>query len=171
MASERRVSRQAIGWLAGVVVLYLPAFIFWPNWVNRWLASPRPLALRAMAGLIPRGLALSAGQGWLFWFLWLVLSAGLLGWLLRRGNMSLDRWMLWYFIASPLIHDYDVIQLIPQIEDATTRKLAVILSIPLWLVILFFYSNDLAWIAVTLIAPGLLIYGMWKKKPERIVET
>lgn len=167
--SERRISRQAIGWLSGVAVLYIPVFFFWPDWVSRWLSSPRPLALRAMAGLIPRGLALTVGGGWLFWVLWLFLSVGLFIWLLRKGGMTLDRWMLWYFIASPLVHDYDVIQLIPQIEDATTRRLAVLLSIPLWLVILFFYANNLAWFAVTLIAPGLLIFEMWSPKTEKLL--
>ena len=169
--SERRISRQAIGWLSGVSVLYLPAFIFWPDWVGRWLTSPRPLALRAMAGLIPRGLAVTVGGGWWFWVLWLVLSVSLLFWLLRKGGMTLDRWMLWYFIASPLVHDYDIFQLIPQFEDATTRKVAVLLSTPLWVVILYFYNNDLAWFAVTLIAPGLLIFEMMKKKPEKLAVT
>jgi hypothetical protein len=161
---ERRISKQAIGWLIGVVVLYVPSFIIYPNWVSEWLASPRPLALRAMAGIIPRSLAVGLGGGWIFWSLWLIFSGLVLVWIIRKGGLSLDRWMLWYFIVSPLVHDYDLIQLIPQIGSAKARTLALILSIPLWLVILFFYNNNLAWFAVTLIAPGLLIFDLWKRQ-------
>ena len=160
---DRRIPRHAIGFLVGVVIIFLPSFILDPGWISDWLATPRPLALRAMAGLVPRGLAWLTGSGWIFWAIWLVISAGLVFVLHRKGGLTLKRWMLWYFIVSPLVHDYDVIQLIPLIEISKTRKLAVFLSIPLWVVIFFFYSNDIAWFAVTLIAPGLLLYDMVDK--------
>ena len=139
--------------------------------LREWLASPRPLALRAMAGIIPRSLAVGLGGGWIFWSLWLIFSGLVLVWIIRKGGLSLDRWMLWYFIVSPLVHDYDVIQLIPQIESDKARTLALILSIPLWLVILFFYNNNLAWFAVTLIAPGLLIALLFNLLQEIAIPT
>jgi len=160
--TERKIPRQAWACLAAVGVVYLSSFLFSPGWIWRWLAAPRPLALRAMAGLIPRSLAYLVGRGWLFWVLWLVISAALFIWILRRG-MTLERGMLWYFITSPLIHDYDLIQLIPQIEDPATRRMALILSIPTWIAILFFYSFDPAWFAVTVIAPGLLLLDFFRK--------
>ncbi len=168
---ERRIPRQAIGWLAGIAVLYIPPFFVSPGWVGQWLASPRPLALRAMAGLFPRGLALALGGGWLFWTMLALLSGLLLYVIWCKGGLNLDRWMLWYFIISPLVHDYDVIQLIPLIETPKERRLAVLLSLPLWLVILFFYSTDVAWFAVTLIAPGLLIYRLWRENGSHAVTT
>lgn len=160
--TERKIPRQAWVCLAAVGVVYLPSFLFSPGWIGRWLAAPRPLALRAMAGLIPRSLAYLVGRGWLFWGIWLIISVALFIWILRRG-MTLERGMLWYFIASPLIHDYDLIQLIPQIEDPATRRMALFLSIPTWIVILFFYSFDPAWFAVTVIAPGLLLQDFFRK--------
>lgn len=160
--ATRKIPRQAWACLAAAGVMYLPSFLLSPGWIGRWLAAPRPLALRAMAGLFPRSLAYLLGRGWLFWVLWLVISAALFVWIFRRG-MTLERGMLWYFITSPLIHDYDVIQLIPQIEEPATRRMALILSIPTWIVILFYYSFDPAWFAVTLIAPGLLLQDFFRK--------
>lgn len=40
------------------------------------------------------------------------------------------------------------------------RQIAALLSLPTWAVIALAYANDRAWFAVTLIAPGLLIWSI-----------
>jgi hypothetical protein len=164
----RRIPRQAWAWAAASAVIYLPAFILQPDWVSRWLSSPRPLFERALAGLIPRSLILVLEPGWLYWGLWLLLAGGLLitTWLItkRRGGLDLDILTIWYFIASPVVHDYDLIQLIPLLEEKRERWLAVLLGLPTLSVILFAYGNDAAWFVITLIAPGLWLYRMLTRK-------
>lgn len=164
--SERRIPRQALAWLATSAALYLPAFILQPDWIFRWLSTPRPLFERALAGLLPRSLlTLLPSQGWAFWMLWLAGAAGLLWltWKRSAGKKPFDLALLWYFTVSPLVHDYDLIQLIPALESRASRLAAVLLSLPGWLVILFAYGNDSAWFAFTLIAPGLLVYWLARK--------
>lgn len=163
---ERRVPRQTLAWLAATAVMYLPAFVLQPDWVVRWLSSPRPLFERALAGLVPRGLVLLGVQGWLFGVL-LVLAvvAGLiLLWRWSKGKLTLEMLTLFYFVVSPLVHDYDLIQTIPLLETRRAQWLAVLLGIPTLVVILFAYEVDAAWMAVTIIAPGVLIYQLAQKK-------
>lgn len=156
---ERRLPRQLIAFVATTAAIYLPAFILQPDWVQRWLSNPRPLFERAMAGLIPRGLVLLRLDGWWFLAIWLVLALLSLYGVTRlfQKRISLDVLTLWYFFVSPLVHDYDLIQTIPLVEKAGERWAAVLLGLPALWVILFAYGNDAAWIAITIIAPGLLL--------------
>jgi hypothetical protein len=164
LRKNRHIPRQAWAWLASMAVLYLPGFIVLPDWMREWLQSPRPLSARAMSGIIPRTLFLGlASQPGLFWLAWILLSFGLLAliWQLNHHRLTLDLLVLWSFVASPLVHDYDLVQLVPLLETRRLRWGAVLLSIPGWLVILFAYSNNAAWYVFTLIAPGLLVLWLW----------
>ena len=147
--------RQACIFGLTATALYLPSFLFSPTWLLDWLGNARTLRPRAMAGFIPRVL-ITPTDGGLFWLGVLVLGGVLLGWLWRRGRLDLDSAVLWGFVVSPLLHDYDLIQLVPLLQG---RRLlwAVVLSLPTWLVILAAYEVDAAWGVVTIIGAGLLI--------------
>lgn len=158
---ERRIPAQAWGWAGGILVYYLVgALAGGPMWVLDWLANPRPVGLRAQAGILPRTL-IELGllpQALLFW---LLLAGGALAlltgaWLRNYRRMPFDLWIFLSATFNLLMHDYDLIQLIPLLNTPLLRKTALLSSIPLWLVILFAYSNDTAWYAVTLIAPALV---------------
>jgi hypothetical protein len=157
--SQRRLPRQA--WTYGVTmtVMFLPGLAVVPDWPIRWLSQPRPLFERAMSGLVPRTLLIALpSHTTVYWLSWIVLSALLLlaVWVLNRRRLSLDLLVLWGFVASPLVHDYDLIQTVPLLESRMLRWVALLLSVPGWWVILFAYGNDSAWFLFTIFAPGLL---------------
>lgn len=156
---HKRAPNSLWAYVGTVALLYLPGFILIPDWPLRWLQQPRPLFMRALAGFIPRSLALLIDPAMPpFWIILIVLAAGLLAlmaWLHKR--LDFDLWMLWSFTANPLVHDYDLIQIIPLLETRALRIAALILSIPCWLVIVFAYANDPAWYVFSLIPPGLLL--------------
>ncbi len=79
---------------------------------------------------------------------------------LLRRRLTLKTWTLLWFIFFPLVHDYDVIQLIPLLETRRERAIALIASVPMWIVITFAYDVDPAWIVVGFIAPIVLGYNM-----------
>jgi hypothetical protein len=161
-----------IGFVSITGLLWIPSFFVYPNWPFDWLSSPRPLAFRAMAGLLPRSLLLAIPQSILYFAILIPLAIILL-WLIRR-HWSFETSLIWYFIVSPLVHDYDLISLLPILKTHRQRTIAVLLSIPTWLVILFAYSNDFAWFAVTLIPAGLYILALksgWvTPQPEPIAD-
>jgi hypothetical protein len=156
---QKRIPQQAWVWLITMAVLYLPSFAVMPDWLVRWLRSPRPLFERALSGFIPRTLLLTwSSQNYLYWIVWIGLSILLLIviWRIKRQQLNLDLLVVWGFIVSPLVHDYDLIQLVPLLETRLLQWGAVILSLPGWWVIISAYANDQAWYVFTLIAPGLL---------------
>lgn len=154
-----RVSKQFLGWVAAMTVIYGVPFLADPGWFSQWLGHPRPLFERALAGFVPRGLVMLGIHGWAFWGLWMVVTLLSFFLLLKyvRRKVDLDLLTLWYFGFSPLVHDYDLIQLIPLLDSRRLQWGAVALGIPTLLVILFAYGIDKAWAVVTIIAPGLLI--------------
>ena len=159
---HRRVPAQVWGFAMATGALYAPSFIIWPDWPVQWLSRPRPLFERAMSGLIPRALLPVADSASLtYWAIWLVVSGMLLCgvWLACRRKLSLTPLMLWSFIASPLVHDYDLIQLVPLLDTPAMRWGAVLLSLPGWVTILSAYGQDNAWFVFAFIGPGLL--GIW----------
>lgn len=85
-----------------------------------------------------------------------VLLIGVAIFYLWNRQVSLDLLMVWSFVVSPLVHDYDLIQLIPVLEKRKLHMAAILSSIPGWLTILLAYQDDKAWITFTLIAPILL---------------
>ena len=156
-----RVPRQAWGCVVTAALLYAPAFALWPSWPLAWLSSPRPLFARALSGLIPRALVYLTESPAVYWGMWLLLTAVLVMVFRRyyRGPLGLTPIMLLSFIVNPFVHDYDLIQLIPLLQTRGQRWAAVLLSVPVWVVIVAAYGVDAAWSVVTLIAPGLL--GVW----------
>jgi len=158
--STGKIPRQAISFVLSVLVIYAPAFLFYPNWINEWLNNPRPLFLRALSGFVPRILVVLAPENPVLFWTALCLSSGLLFfaiWKLTRKQIPLDVFVLFSFLVSPLVHDYDLIQLIPMIKSTREKVIAVLLSLPGWVVIITQYTNDAAWFVFTIIAPGLLI--------------
>ena len=160
------IVRQAWAWVITTIIIYLPGFFIMPDWPSRWLSHPRPLFDRAMAGFIPRTLLYIVSSQTLAY--WIILSLTgmllLLGiWLLNRKVITLDLAVLWGFVTSPLVHDYDLIQLVPLLDKPVLSVIAVLLSIPGWFVILFAYSSNSAWYAFTMIAPGVLCTLLYQK--------
>jgi hypothetical protein len=161
-ARERHVPPANLGFLAACGLLWLPSLLVYPRWPLDWLANPRPFMLRAMAGIVPRSLAwLLPGWFWAGMGLALVLAA-IWAW---KKRFDLDRLIVLGFIVSPLLHDYDLVQLMPILEDKSLMKWAILAGIPMWITLLFFYGTDTAWWTATLIAPALLL-AMFARKPE-----
>lgn len=156
MRTQRRIPAQALVFAFSALLIYLPGFFIIQDWLTQWLGHARPLALRGLSALLPRSLLmLFPGGGALFWGLLIAASLLLLIWLVRilRGRLTFDSWMLWSYLVNPLILDYDLIQMIPLLNQRSLYRTAVLASLPLWLVIFFAYDNDVAWFAATLIAP------------------
>jgi hypothetical protein len=152
------------------LLIYLPGFLIIPDWVTQWLNQARPLKSRAMAGILPRSLYMIMGQSNLVF--WIILAiAGLAALLviirLIRGPLSFEGFMLWSYLVNPLVHDYDLIQMIPIFETLNLRWTAILASIPTWIVIFFAYGNDEAWYVVTFIPLIILIVWIWKTGSKR----
>jgi hypothetical protein len=166
------VPRQAWSCVATTAIIYLPGFILMPDWLLRWLSVPRPLFLRALSGFIPRTLLVCHIQGPVFLVILLTLAVLTLWlvWCVGGRQIDFDSIMLWGYVVNPLVHDYDLIQLLPCLYNSRLRCIAALLSIPGWLVILFAYANDMAWYVFTIIAPGLLftmlLHSRKLKKPK-----
>lgn len=120
-----------------------------------------------MSGFVPRNLLyLVTPETAIYWIVLAGVGALLLLgiWLLNGKQITLDVAVVWGFIVSPLVHDYDLIQLVPLLEKPRLQLIAVLLSIPGWMVILFAYSNNSAWYAFTIIAPGILCALLYQKQ-------
>lgn len=162
---ERKLPPQAIAFIAVTALLYLPSFLVMPDWVGQWLRAPRPLFERALSGFIPRTLLVTLGeQGAAYWLLLVALGGALLAlvWWLHRRRLTFDLLLLWSFVVSPLVHDYDLLQLVALLDTPRRRFAAVLLSIPGWLVIATAYNDNSAWFWFTIIAPGLLAVALWE---------
>jgi hypothetical protein len=155
----KRFPSSLFGFLVGVGSLYIPSFILYPTWPLDWLQSPRPLFERAMSGFVPRTLLLLKLSPYLYAVL--LISISLLTFLLLYKRFSIDRFIIWSFVISPFVHDYDLIQIIPLIKSTRQKILAVLLSLPTWVVIFTAYANDTAWHVVTLVGLGLLFFYVW----------
>lgn len=152
MAQWRHQPKQAVVFFMTSILIVAPSFMLDPTWLWRWLHNTRTLRPRAMSAIVPR-LMIAMTDGWLFWVV-VVLVGGIMLWRLRK-QVDLDMLVLWGFVVSPLVHDYDVIQLIPLMESRLMH-VAVVLSLPLWVVILGAYNVDAAWGVVSLIGVGLM---------------
>jgi hypothetical protein len=165
---QRRLPRQAWAWLATLLGFYLPGFLFLPDWPLRWLRNPRPLFDRAMSGFIPRSLLwVFDWHSWAYWLAWLAFSGLLLwlAWRLSQRRLGLDVLVLWSFVCNPLVHDYDLVQLVPLLDTPRMQRAAVLLGLAGLLVIAFAYANDQAWYVYTIIAPGLLAVKLIQLRP------
>jgi hypothetical protein len=85
--------------------------------------------------------------------------------LLNKRRFPLQLAMLWSFMVSPLVHDYDLIQLIPLLKGRSIRLAALLAAIPAWYVLIARYQDDAAWLVFALIAP-LLAVGWFLASPR-----
>lgn len=157
--SSTRPPRSLIGFLLVAIAIYLPSFLVYPGWLFDWLGNLREVRFRALSGFIPRVLYyfhLPSPAYYALLLLLFVITAFLL---LRKQLLSLDRWVLLGFIFSPFTHDYDLVQLIPMMEDRRLARISILASLPGWITLLFFYDNDHAWATMTAI-PIILLSGM-----------
>ncbi|MBC8505473.1 MAG: hypothetical protein H8D34_11480, partial [Chloroflexi bacterium] len=164
---QRKISRQVWAWIITMIVIYLPGFLFVPDWPSQWLTYPRPLFERAMSGFVPRTLLyFVSSQTIVYWIILIIVGVLLLLsiWLSNQKEISIDLAVLWGFIVSPLVHDYDLIQLVPLLDEKKSLLLAVLVSIPGWFVILFEYGNNSAWYIFTIIAPSILCAFIYYKQ-------
>ena len=166
--ASRRLPRQMLAFCGVVAAGYLSGVPFGWDWPVQWLTNPRPVFYRAQAGIIPRTLVLLGADPTALYFWGLTL--GLLGlllwaaWRLNRGQMPLALWLFCAACGFPFIHDYDLIQLIPLLDNRPLQRWALLASIPLWVVMLAAYQNDAAWYAVTLIPPVLVGAFLWHNR-------
>lgn len=171
---ERRIPRQALAWLGSMGIWYLVGVPFGFDWVLQWLSNMRPVFYRPQAGILPRTLIMLGmdAHSPLFWGCVIVgaLVVMTAAWLYNRRHLSFDLWMFLAACFFPLIHDYDLIQLIPLIDTPLKRRWALIASIPLWLVILFAYQIDEAWYVVTLIPPVLAWVTLVEERKKAAAE-
>jgi hypothetical protein len=167
---QKRIPPQAWAYVVTMLLLYLPGFVLIPDWPWRWLSQSRPLFERPMAGFIPRTLLLiMSPRTTLYWVIWIATSIALLFavWFFNERQLSLDVMVLWSFVVSPLVHDYDLIQLLPLLETVVLQRAAVLLSMPGLLVILAAYDSTRPWYVFTIIAPGLLWLFLRQRQNER----
>lgn len=168
LLKTKKISSQMIVFLVSSLLIFLPWFFIYPTWFSDWLANPRSLRLRAMAGLVPRILMYFGFQNWIYAIILFCLLITFVYILKRRNAINLDSSVLLSFIILPIVHDYDLIQIIPILDDGKKQIVAFLSSIPLWLTIFFAYRNDHAWITASIIAPILMIYLVLRKRNEKI---
>lgn len=157
---NRQIPKQLISFVGLVALMYIPSFLLRPTWLQEWLSVPRPLFNRALSSGVPRLLFYISSPGSpLYWLLWLFLTAAILAfiWKLKGNGHSLDILLLASFIVNPLVHDYDLIQILPTIWGPIMPLASVALSLPGWWTITTNYGTDAAWVTFIIIAPGLLI--------------
>jgi len=78
-------------------------------------------------------------------------------WKLKGNSHSLDVLLLASSVINPLVHDYDLIQILPTIWGPIMPLASVALSLPGWWTITTRYGIDTAWVTFSISAPGLLM--------------
>lgn len=110
-----------------IVTVVIPAFLMQPTWLVDWLGNGRSFKLSSMAnlGIIPVDLLGLGGEEVLELAptlsdqLPVYLFGGVLAIVLlcvvyrQRGTLTLYDWVLAFCLSNPLLHDYDLIILIP----------------------------------------------------------
>lgn len=167
---NRSLPKQLIGFILTVSIIYFPTFIYDPTWVTRWLFSPRPFFTRAVSALVPRVLMQLINQSISQFILILAVVIPITSiialFFLRnkyRRLSNIKTFVLFNYLFFPFIHDYDLIQLIPLVDDQREIFSMILVSIPCYLVILFSYDVDAVWITFSFFTPVLLIMSLFKK--------
>jgi len=171
---NRQIPKQLISFVGLVALMYIPSFLLRPTWLQEWLSVPRPLFNRAISSGVPRLLLfISSPRNPLYWLLWLFLTATILAfiWKLKGNSHPLDILVLASFIVNPLVHDYDLIQILPTIWGPIMPLASVALSLPGWWTIITNYGTDSAWVTFIVIAPGLLITYIFQCRRNLEIET
>jgi hypothetical protein len=159
---HRQIPPQAAAFVIVTGLIYLPSLIIAPTWPLDWLSASRPLFERAMAGFVPRTLVILMGTGPWMWLAWAGVTLPALLFLLRR-RPDFATFLLVGSVFHPLIHDYDLIQLVPVLNTPHLQRAALLASVPTWVVIVFAYGNDRAWYVVTLI-PLVTAWVAWRER-------
>jgi len=148
------------------LVILLPSFFMRPNWLFEWLANGRdyrPISMANIA-LIPvelfqlgldQAAYISSGSGQLIIWGTGLMTAAALYFLIhrRRGKLELYDWVLIFCFSNPLMHDYDLIILLPFLGNRPQRLLlAVTAGIFVWI-----YAQMTGNYNVSLIITGVLI--------------
>jgi len=155
MRKTRSLPKPLFPFFLTTMILFVPSFFLMPDWPIQWLRYPRPLFERAMSGLVPRTLLASGLPASTAYWLILVLAASLLlllVWKLARRRLTLALSVVWGFIVNPLVHDYDLVQMVPVLDTSKERTAAILASVPGWFVIFFLYADDKAWYFFSLIS-------------------
>ncbi len=124
--------RAYAGWLAGVLLLSIPAFVLQPSWPLAWLTTilrgrANDSAMgRASLYLVADRLGLPPLIGWLGCLLAAVLIFTALR--SRRGRMAFDDWALLFALCNPLLNAYDLVFLLPCLVD-NRRWIGVALAV------------------------------------------
>jgi hypothetical protein len=157
--STRTFPKPLIQFLLTTAILFIPSFFLRPDWPIQWLKYPRPFFERAMSAVLPRTLLASGVPPSTAYWVTLILGGSLLLiliWRLARRRLTLALSVMWGFLVHPLVHDYDLVQMVPILATPRARLAAILSSLPGWLVILFMYGNDRAWYAFSFIAPVVI---------------
>lgn len=177
MMRTRVVPKGFLQMVSATALIFLPAFVLMPDWPIHWLKNPRPFFERALSALVPRTL-LAVGISPDSPAFWAILIAAalillILTWYLAKRCLTLELAVTWGFIISPLVHDYDLVQLVPLLDSRRLQFAAVLSSVPGWLVIFSMYGNDSAWYVFSLIAPVVLIVMIWSQRhvPRTLAEN
>jgi hypothetical protein len=161
--SEKKIPDQFFVFIISTLMIFLPWFFYKPTWISEWLTNPRNIRLRAMAGILPRTIAYFNLRPVFFWLLVIFITIFLIYWMHNKKILSFDGIILLSFIVLPFLHDYDLIQIIPLLDNFKKQVWAFLSSVPLWFTIFFAYNNDHAWFTATLISP-ILLYLHYKER-------
>ena len=175
LRKTRAFPKPLLQFLGASALVYIPACVLLPTWPLQWLANPRPLFERAMSAIIPRtllvmGIPPNTAAYWVI----LVAAAFILlviVWHLARRRVTLALSVVWGFVVSPLVHDYDLVQLVPILATRREHLAAILSSLPGWLVIIFMYGNDKAWYVVSFIAPVLLAVMLREVRVNSVAQS
>jgi len=160
--------RAYAGWLAGVLLLSVPAFVLQPDWPLAWLAvafggrAEDSTIGRASLYLVADRLALPMLIG----LAWCLLAAGLIVMLLRwrRGTMEFYDWVLVFALGNPLLNAYDLIFLLPcLLHDRRRIGVALTAGVVAW-AFAFVAGRFSLSLLVTLV---LLVERLWRVERPR----
>jgi hypothetical protein len=163
-----------------MLLLTLPAFILRPTWIMDWLPNGRgfePVNLASIAFIPVQLFALPFAAGtaanilvWGFCALVMVGTLWLLWW--RRGKLEFYDWALAFFIASPVLNDYDLVVLLPMICRSRQRLLlALTASVLAWVFAMITREAIMArWSMSFMVTLVLLILRLAKPDQVRGIE-
>ena len=139
---KRRQWAALAAWAAGVAILVVPSFLIRPGWLVEWLPQPRgyePVNLATLAQIpVVLGHVTFAPDRetqvviYALCLLMGVILYAIVRW--RRGGLALYDWTLVVFLVNPMLHDYDLLALLPFIARSRRRLLlALTVGVLVWL--------------------------------------